>query len=142
MTMFDEVYQMKQAYLVEARKLGKDAIYDVFKEVLDYDGVSHIGFTLYAPYFNDGDPCVFDIHPYYRDEDEEDDYCGEGVFWLPGVKELRDQWEWNTGPNKLYDNKLKYFDSMLDILEEMFGTDKLVKVYKDGSIEVSEYEHN
>ena len=67
MSAQESINQLVEEYNDTVKKLRKTVqgqISDAFKEFMDANpSVTHIVWTQYTPYFNDGDPCEFSVHP-------------------------------------------------------------------------------
>ncbi len=61
---FKHLLTLKQQYEAELTKFGAGAFFQMYKEELFnvYPEVRAVRWTQYTPYFNDGDPCVFNVH--------------------------------------------------------------------------------
>jgi hypothetical protein len=89
--------------------------------------IESIGWTQYTPYFNDGDTCEFSVHHSYlliNDEDEYSDDFSEHERKL--IKDFKDVLQ--SIPEDFY--------------KDLFGDHSKVTIYKDGRMEVDEYEHD
>jgi len=109
--------------------------------------IESIGWTQYTPYFNDGDSCEFSvklddlyINGEYDDDIEWYDWRVKYTqYHLELTKEGKVDW---------YEcDLLSKFKEILrsipeDFYEDLFGDHVMVTVYKDGRIEVEEYDHD
>lgn len=134
----------------------KDKMKDVFKSFFDsYPEVKTIHWTQYAPYFNDGDECVFCVHdPYftrteYTELEDREHAWGEGD---DGIVETRvwDEVEEcyvdaNIDPNLIRDmkafSKILQSDANEDIMHAMFGNHSWVKAHR-GGFQIDDYDHD
>ncbi len=80
-----DLNEERKTLVREALKEGFDAVFEAFPEV------KSISWTQYAPYFNDGDACVFHVHDYninlfkdHNDEDDDDYYDDDYGNWSFG----------------------------------------------------------
>lgn len=125
----------------------------VFNEV---PKITHIKWTQYTPYFNDGETCEFSVRSpeFFTDEMwkeyEEDDYAEGFNFWHWN----NDKFHPDSSTVKyileaglsLDDAKLLFEVSSLiknnkDFMQELFGDHVQITVDKDG-ITVDEYDHD
>jgi L-ribulose-5-phosphate 3-epimerase UlaE len=107
----------------------------VFKAVFEqYPAVTKMCWTQYTPYFNDGDPCVFNVHDLYvfddTVEEDSDYYDGVDVSWGEGKEQYPEIAQIS-----------KNLSAADDLLLEMFGDHCQIIVTRDG-ITVEEYEHD
>ena len=95
--------------------------------MLKSESIQSIGFTAYAPYFNDGDECVYSVNTdyLYVNGDYDGDYnCSESDKAL--VKEM---------------SKILGMISD-DLYKDIFGNHVMVTVRRDGTLDVSDHEHD
>jgi hypothetical protein len=142
-------------HLIRAkRKELSQSIQGVLSEfLLTHPEVQKICWVQYSPYFNDGEPCVFNVHEfnfYFTDELVDEDEEGEEGYGheLPGG--YKDPYAlecWNKHHLCSQDTfndckKLEWaMHQVEDVMEDTFGSDVLVVVTREG-IEVQEYEHD
>lgn len=115
-------------------------IKSIFTEVFDaYPDIEKIGWTQYTPYFNDGEPCVFNVYDIYfklfidtnedEDEDDNDLHNWRDASWgddsknYPLLKQLAD-----------------LLSSSDDVLLMLFGDHCKIIATRAG-LDVEEYEH-
>jgi len=123
--------QAKSLFLEASKEL-----FDEFPELVSF------GWEQYAPYFNDGDPCVFSVHADYptingydtrrdrfvdNDEQEETEPTAAMESLFKKVK---------TPIAKLI-NTLPY-----DIMQEVFGDDLRVTITREGKVIDGETNHD
>ena len=112
------------------RAEGEAAIKSAVKEFFEQNPeVTAIGWTQYAPYFNDGEPCEFGVGEMYATsmpldhEDFEDRMFSWGDYpdeFNPDTKEVNEF--------------LRDLSSVPeDIYESLFGTDSLIVITRDGN---------
>ena len=123
---------------------GKKAVMKSIKALMDkHPGVQAIRWTQYAPYYNDGDACVFSVHePQVAlnvstppdDEDEDDDEDGfQGAWQFDRGGALRDDLD------KLYGLMCEADDAM----EATFGDSVQVTIRRgETEAEVKDYSHD
>lgn len=123
---------------------AKEEFTKSFKEVFEtYPEILSIKWQQYAPYFNDGEECVFRVHDCnYTFEGLEDDLelCGGISVWdTEGNPELSKYLYLNPILN-LIDKNIGS-TSFEEVMQEMFGNHVEVTVTKEG-IQVDEYYHD
>jgi hypothetical protein len=113
-------------------QIGREVFVELTKPVFEkHPEIEAIRWKQYVPAFNDGDPCVFrvcDSEVLLKDEDEfYGDYsdCGDSV------------------PEQ-YEEALGAFDEALEQLEDAsercFDSNSEITIYRDGRVEVDEYD--
>ena len=151
---FDEPGQRK-----EQKPLSE--LQPLLQAVLDDEGIGHIGWTQYTPYFNDGDPCVFSVHAFWanppEDATKDDEDYRDTDYGLHSVFGYRDsRWDADTrkyvdldydGPDEArYDRLVALKDAIEgghfeNVLLAAFGDHAEVTVRKD-RIDVDHYSHD
>lgn len=147
-------YRSTKAKLEEAREAAKQMMSEAFSEgsnalFEEHECLVEFSWTQYAPYFNDGDECVFHAHTDYPDiifrrhveeysEEELSDlsYGGEFEYGNYGRKDRTD------AENAAGDAVIKFlgeFDD--DLLRDAFGEHIKVTVTRDG-VQVDDYDHD
>ncbi len=116
--------------------------------------IEYLRWTQYAPYFNDGDPCVFhvyDVHAFLTaqaradfglDAESEDDV--EGHLYEICRWDMREhKYVYASGRAKELEDAVGEFEKALksldDFLDTMYGSDTEVRVYRDGHTETEDY---
>jgi hypothetical protein len=106
--------------------------------------IESIAWRQYTPYFNDGDPTLFNAHTDEIMINEEDSYGVEWYSWYVGTN-----YESEIGPEvnvaeSLIVSELKSILGKFsdDTLEELFGDHQLITIHKDGRVETEEYYHD
>lgn len=117
--------------------------------------IESISWTQYTPYFNDGDECTFSSHAAdfgingHSFIDGSDD-SEHGNFWDKEVYDYSDR-NYRKIPNSKYiPHEGEIMNGLSDILSEipdefykdLFGDHVEVTIFKDGTIDVSEYNHD
>jgi hypothetical protein len=126
----------------------KAAIKPAIKEQVDAvfaasPDVEVVGWTQYAPYFNDGEPCVFSVgepgvHLISDDEDARSDNRG---FYETTAWNFRES-------NPTLAAALKNLTELIcareirDAMSQAFGSDAVVTIGRDGNVTVDEYDHD
>lgn len=140
----EEYNEVQRTFQERAREKMKE----IFKEFWQANpDVNVITWTQYAPYFNDGDPCVFSVNDLtFSNATEEDDI--KELNWGDYDGENEDVWScgsWGaeviaekvTGINveSVKDLcKFMHSDIMKDVLESVFGSDNRVVAIREGFI--------
>jgi hypothetical protein len=106
----------------------------------EHPEVKAIGWTQYTPYFNDGEPCVFNFHGLHASMEEErgDSLYDEGWAEIYG-KKADDGWTQQT-----WDDLVALAKALSDAdedLEAAFGDHVQVIVTPEG-VDVEEYSHD
>lgn len=137
--MSQKLQQLREKYDAARKELetqGKSAFMAVVAELFVAEPLlQSFSWTQYAPYFNDGDPCTFSVHGvnkingYDRWADEEEE---------TEVEHLEDC------DHKRLEQKAEEIVNALpdDIMQNIFGSDAQVTVFKNGKIEIDEYSHD
>lgn len=140
---FTELYENLTSQL---KQKGTEKLKAVFKLFWEKNPeVKTISWTQYAPYFNDGDACIFGVNEIYfsnsedPDQVDQDDFDEESGVWNasawsfgwwvkenPDLKIPIDIDNANNLGNFLQSNAMK------DIMEMMFGSDNRVIATRDG----------
>jgi hypothetical protein len=143
----------------ETQKKLQKSIKELFSEFwANNPDIQTVVWTQYAPYFNDGDACVFAVHdPVFTNfrledsdttvrevcwgdyEDEEKNHISVQAWTVE--KDIED-FKLNANVDSI--KSLSSFlcsDVVSDVMENTFGSDSLVIATREG-FEVQEYEHN
>lgn len=151
---FTELYENLTSQL---KQKGTEKLKEVFKLFWEKNPeVKTISWTQYAPYFNDGDACIFRVNEVYfsnsenpEQVDEDDDlYDEETGVWTASAWYFG-WWEKEYPDRKIpinMDNAKNLGDflqsnAMRDIMEMMFGPDNRVIATRDG-FKTEEYERH
>ncbi len=150
--MFEKLKKLEEvadAYKKQMEAEGKDALIAGAKELFKkYKDLQQIKWQQYAPHFNDGDACTFSVHdPYfgfnseesalelssYVDEEDEDEslYFVQSMYSAKNKEKAADLEAFSGAMN-----------SIEDALEIAFGDGFEVKLNRDGTVEVEEYDHD
>lgn len=164
MTSFDEYNKAIKAVLAaqeEASRVAKDAFHEGAKDVFEKYGdiVGGFGWSQYTPYFNDGDPCEFDVNEVVlwapsTDPYEVDMWVGDEAFSNYGSDSKAVETIWSGRgsscvPNPNYDpyyaEAKNYVQGFMagwsqDTLKQLFGDHVQVRVTPSG-VDVDKYEH-
>jgi len=141
MKTFDELNKEMEVFKKEFQEKGKVLFNEILKSVWEeIPEINSFGWTQYTPYFNDGDECVFSVNE---------------VSVVNGDREYDDADEWTNGFWKRYDWReenreweiKQQLDKFIqtapeDVLREIYGDHVEVIVFRDGTSEVEEYEHD
>ena len=112
--------------------------------------IESIGWTQYTPYFNDGDSCEFQVHnsdldingvDYYDLEDEFDIF--EEEIWSSSTRRTVPNPNYNPEEAEILNQIKEILHSIpKDFYEDLFGDHVQVTVYRDGRVEVEDYDHD
>lgn len=145
-TFIQEYYDFQNSF----RQKAQEKLKQVFSEFWEENpAINVIVWTQYAPYFNDGNPCEFNVHDLlFSNASEQDDidqineweYDGENEsIWCEceyGVKKTEGV---NAESVKIL-TKFMHSDAMEDALEIMFGSNNKIVATRAGFIS-EDYEH-
>lgn len=145
-----DAFDEKKKELVEGLQKNFPAL---FQPIFDKtDKIDSISWRQYTPYFNDGEPCEFNVYIDYLDingegEDEIDTIDWRIKYYLAGEEKYANLLEENPELDiDLYTNIEEFKESLGKIPDEfylkLFGDHVKVTIYKNGSIEVEEYQHD
>lgn len=131
-------YESARKKVEEAKKAAQEAARVAFKagaaELFEaHPDLESFGWHQYTPYFNDGDECVFRVCNDYPDLNGLDENGGDEEDY-EAYSELRKKF------GKSVSEFLSQFDD--DAFESMFGDHVRVTVFRDGKVEVEDYEHD
>lgn len=116
----------------QAKSLFLEASKELFNKNPE---MKSFGWEQYAPYFNDGDPCVFSVHSCIVN--------GYNVDYESSV----DGQEPSEEEYEILKQLIKPVEKLVhtlpkDIMEEVFGADTRVTITPDGKIENDEVSHD
>lgn len=141
-TTLKDLAKTRQEYFDKAKAAGKEAVLEAAKDVFAaHPQVKRLSWTQYTPYFNDGEPCEFDVHDVYAN----------------GAEVVDERWDEDSETNlSVYDYSTGYgakakvllpavveFDKLIHANQElmqMLGEGKVVVTRS--SIEVEEFDHD
>lgn len=144
--LMQQLTDLQKEYEQTAKQIGKPAFIEMSQKCFDkVPELQVIRWTQYAPHFNDGEACTFSVNcaDFYRKQfaDVEE---GEEKVELE-----KDEYEFGyEGNGDLDSPAFKEFYTFIqstlgeDLCERIFGEDAEVKIWRDGTIEVGEYEHD
>lgn len=152
----DKVLTDYEEMMNEVQKTLRAKMKDVFKAFFDsYPEVKTIHWTQYAPYFNDGDECVFGVNQPYFTRTEHAELEDREHAWGEGDDGIIETRVWdevsrryvaaNIDPNLIRD--MDTFTGILQsgvneaVMQAMFGNHVWVKAHRDG-FEVDDYDHD
>lgn len=141
--------EKKKSFVEELRK----EFPTIFKELFDKsEKIESFGWKQYTPYFNDGDVCYFNVYcddPYINGEyiDECDWYDWRIRYYLRGDEKyanlLTEKPNLDVETYKLIDEFKDVINSIPEeILKDLFGDHVSITIYKDGRVNVEQYEHD
>jgi hypothetical protein len=139
----------KKVFVEELRK----EFPTMFKELFDKsEKIESFGWTQYTPYFNDGDSCEFNVYaeyPYVNGDsvDDCDWYDWKVKYYLKGDKDYVNLLVDNPGLDIELHKTIDEFKDVInsipeEFLRDLFGDHALVTIYKNGTVEVDEYDHD
>lgn len=123
------------AILAEFQKNGTALMQELSAPIFQqYPDLEAFRWTQYTPYFNDGEPCVFNAHIDYLDLKMD----GKWLEDCPSYKRK------DPGPVDLEAQAVGELLSAIggDGLEAVFGDHVKITVYRSGKTKVDEYEHD
>lgn len=152
----DKVLTDYEDMMKKVQETLKDKMRGIFKAFFEaHPEVKTIHWTQYAPYFNDGDECVFGVHePHFTRtehtelEDREHAWgeCDDGIVetrvW---DEEKRRYVAVDVDPSLIKDmetmSRILQSDANEAVMQAMFGNHVWVKAHRDG-FEVADYDHD
>ncbi len=126
--------------LAEAKKTLREVLGTVTKDDVvalltplfeQFPKVKAVRWRQYTPYFNDGDPCRFNVHDNYLRFDDTEEEAGDYEDGFESYSEDADQ----TAAMNAFDKALS-IDK--DIMEKLFGDPVTVTIDRNG-VEIDEY---
>lgn len=160
LSFMDDVVLKKAELDAAIKTIGVDNFAPIFKEFFKNNPtVDAIQWQQYAPYFNDGDPCVFGIHGFFyrptgQTEGGEDDegfeyYTDYGWKYADEPFE-GDGHDYHAGQRKVAVETRAELKILNDLIESPAMTDVLEAVFGDGvqitataeALTVDEYDHD
>lgn len=134
--LINEITEAQKRFLEE----GKSAFKVATKEFFDANPeVRAIGWTQYAPYFNDGEPCEFSVHDIYATtlDPSDDDFSAYDL--VRGEYSYGDEHE---AKGAQVDEFLRLLSKVPDDLyRSLFGDDAMIVMTRTG-IDIDEYDHD
>jgi len=150
-----------QHYVEPTEQRDPQEFIDSLEKLLATPGVEAVRWNQYTPYFNDGEPCVFNIYSAYIKIEGDDDY--EDGDYGDGYRSTYDLYDYDVSKGSDYDSRrvfnpiggfdskvlheaLSDFESTLSsgyhntILGKKFGDPATVTATKDG-FSVEFYDH-
>jgi len=124
----------------QARTLFTEAAKELFEK---YPELASFGWEQYAPYFNDGDACVFSVHADYPTINGYDTGADRFVDGSYG----NEDGELTNEQASFIDKVKKPIAALIntlpdDIMQEIFGSDTRVTITQDGKITNDETSHD
>lgn len=147
------IAELEEAKVAAAEK-AKEKLAPALQQFLkDYPFIKTIAWTQYAPYFNDGEECIFSVHEIYFCTEEVEEYnyhtVEENGFSAGGTftnfnKYGGKEFIAKGLTKEIYDeasNLSNTLEAAEDLLKEVFGNHVAVLVTSKG-IDVQDYEHD
>lgn len=136
-TLKDLIHAIEQVQ-TDSRRMAESLIKTAFLEFFNQcPRVKSVVWTQYAPYFNDGDPCIFRVHDpevhAFNEGEDEDDY-GYGESGILGNEDFERETE-------IFENLLFPLFKRKDIMEHVFGSDSIITASREG-FDIREYDHD
>ena len=126
----DELVKMAADYKKKIADLGKDALREEFAEFFDaFPEIHAVQWEQFAPHFNDGDECIFQVYdPSISTKDE--------------PEEFEEMWGAKDQGAKHWSRLGKLFQVPDEVMKDTFGSDSRVTATRDG-FEVEEgFDHD
>jgi hypothetical protein len=161
-----EINSMRSEFNKKIREEGEIAIKEEFKSIFEsFPRLKAFRWVQYTPHFNDGEPCEFSVHdPLFAvsglqkeggpewDHAEDEDEDEEGDITL----QFSDKWSFSyygdkspgafNLPTEEEQAQMKHISSILndneDIMQYVFDDGVQITVYRDGRVDVNEYDHD
>lgn len=130
-----EAFNKKRESLVEQLRQDFPALLKPLFE--KYPEVKRVSWTQYAPYFNDGEECIFSVH------NDDINLNGKDSNGYDNGYDDEDEEESTEIPVSVYEEFIEILTSVPDeFYEDLFGNHVEVTVKSDGTIDVDSYEHD
>lgn len=143
-TKFEEINDLKKQLDDKLQQFGKEAFETAFGPFLKaHPEIEAIAWTQYTPYFNDGEPCVFDVHDPVFVSAQLCKQHGIGENWP--VENAIEDWDCREIPElQAAFQELGKVWSQIDesIFLAVFGDHVRVMIRQDGTVDVEEYDHD
>lgn len=135
-----ETYRLQKQKMTEDLKaFGQDLFKPFFEKLfLDHPDAQRVRWTQYTPHFNDGDPCVFNVHEAQVSKlSDAEDLTGDEDNWY-------ESWTVKEEPSLASCAQAvgKFFNGIEDCLEAAFGDGVQVIVERSGAITIDDYNHD
>lgn len=154
--LFDELTALKEAYDTKLEEEGEDAVKEVFKELFDkHSRLESVVWVQYTQYFNDGDPCYFNVYDFdasvsepeetegpedEEEEEEDDDLYDDDYTYGERLSDLANS---NDPELQKIAEDISELNGSIpqDVLESVFGDHVRVTATRDG-FSVTEHSHD
>lgn len=147
----EEFGALRKAFQEKAQAALTEGIAAFFVENPE---IEYLRWTQYAPYFNDGEPCIFHVHDVHAfltaqaradfglPAESEDDEEGH-LFEICRYNRKTHEFVYASERAKELEKAVNGFEKALrgleDFLDVIYGGDTEVRVYRDGRVETEEY---
>jgi hypothetical protein len=126
---------------------GEAGIKDLFAKFFEaVPEVYAVRWTQYAPYFNDGAPCIFSVYEpeiaLAKPGSEIDPDDGSEVDVFESVYYHSPKSEHSEQLRASFKELKDSFPLLSDVFEMTFGSDQQVTIFRDGTIKNEEYDHD
>lgn len=131
-----EITRKRTEYQESVKGAGKELVKELLSGFFERNSIATaIKWEQYTPHFNDGDPCVFNVHsPTIQVLGEIEGGDRDDGF--------RDSYDFEDGNMKQEIKDLeKQLDEFQDVLQQVFGDGVQITATRE-SIEVEEYNHD
>lgn len=146
--LMQQLQDLQAQYEEKAKKIGKPAFVELATPLFECcPELEAIVWTQYTPHFNDGGACTFSINLY------------DGFYSKKAVEEAGEDFDYDDGDIDGYGNDahkltaaqkkvFKSFEDFLtgtigeDLAERVFGDGVKVTLWRDGKIDVDDYDHD
>lgn len=136
MSKLEEFVAARKEYVAQIASKGKEALAEAFTSVFTaHPEIRAIGWTQYTPYFNDGEPCVFDVHIMSFSVVDVDPKNVTSVYEEPWVE------AYGTGSSLFAVVRELHRSLPSDVLEAAFG-DHVMVIATPAGFHVTEYSHD
>lgn len=138
----NDFHKRKEELVEQVRSSISLVFADLLKESTLIESIS---WTQYTPYFNDGDSCEFSVNGVYT-VNGDDMYSLSWYDWkVVNPKYTGSDYKVGTDVDEC--KRLQEFTDVLflipsEIMKDIFGDHSEITVNKDGTFEVTEYEHD
>ena len=141
---YTEEYKALNAQINALREQARDVAKKAFAEQAEkifaaHEWVQNFSWTQYTPYFNDGDECIFGAHTDYPSINGVND-----IAYADEDEILEEAEAPSLEAAKEAARQIVAFLSAFedDNLKDMFGDHAIITVSRDGSVDVSHYDHD
>ncbi len=148
--VLDKTRELQQ----EIKEVGQGSIKELFETIFKQaPSVTAVRWTQYTPHFNDGEPCVFNVHEpevqfaegtFLAQKHEEGRSYPEQDEYADG-EEYYDTWTFRVQQKAVADlvnGAYTVFQEIDQTMQAIFGDGVQVTVTREGEIEIDDYDHD